>query len=105
MSGSCFFPEEFIIQYKINEWVYPIKDTQIMVFKYLKHARRFQRTESYDLDVYRCGVGKVWEDGFITVMSEIRSQLPNYLLGNYEKMIPPVGTYFTDKVKLLEKVC
>ena len=86
------------IEYKINEWVYPLKKFgSLAIFDTLNNANGFLNENllyNDTLCIFKCE----YEHGY----------LPLFCMRGKEKAVPlfklPEGTKFASKVKLIEKV-
>lgn len=117
---SNFYPElpNFVITYKIGEWVYPkIDGSNLMVFNSFQAAVDFRQIP-YGSSIFSCHIKNIYKIGIIFKLHKIlqepsqefyalckkRKQKKN-ISDHYQQIcIPPEGTVFCGAVKLLERV-
>lgn len=104
------FYDKFCIQYKINEWTYPIVPyTKLMVFDNFSEAYIFNSIEKGI--IYECQVKNPSKIGFNVSLSSIYYKYPQLLklIKNNKsyscyRNFAPESTIFVKAVKLIKKV-
>lgn len=101
-SVCSYLPTDFIVTYKINEFVSEIQMSkyQLFVFKRLKDAYRFYRecgSKYYKLWLVETSL-VIKRKSMLQPYSTFHLKQPNLIIDS------PQGTYSTDKVKLLEEI-
>jgi hypothetical protein len=114
--GSTSEIIDLAVDYKLDEWVYPMKDTQLMVFSDLDAARRWS-TRGWSTFIYcefyifECKIKKskcayfVYTDRYWIEKFLLSQDKKSFLLHNNHLVdTPPNHTVFCDAVKLIKKV-
>lgn len=107
--SHAYYTEDLAVQYKLNEWVYPIKDTQLMVFSDFDFAYRWSNIIHDVCYIFECEV-KLSKDHYF--VNTDRLCIRDFLLSKDKREYwldnnqdePPLNTVFCDAVKLITKV-
>ena len=97
------------IQYQVNQWVKPRKDTQIMVFSDLESAKRWAACTLLNIHkIYKCKIVKSENKTFVytnpfTILKFLMSEnKEKFALANPDR--PPINTVFCDSICLTEEI-
>lgn len=100
-SINSLWSPSFVVQYRIGEWIEP-PIGKLFVFRRVEDAGSFLKCISLDLLIYKCEAENPLKAIF---MSEGILGIRRFWEGQiHTRTYPPVGTYFADRVKLLEEV-
>jgi len=95
-----YLPREFIVQYKIGEWIYPkVKNTKLMVFDNLASASRF----APNYPIYTCVVKNPTNKAIFIDTKNIFSELNRMWFPTAERCIPLAEARFLIKFKSMWK--
>ena len=114
LSVCVWSDEQIVVQYRINEWVYPkLPSSCLMVFNHINHAIDFADAFSYRTQIYKCEIiptkkqKPIFINPFYFYPSEIYNELKKALkLKQQHKKfesrhdLTPFGTIFCDAVKI-----
>lgn len=107
-STNC--PTKLKIKYNLDTWTYP-QFGSLCCFDSLKHAKEFARNF---FDVWECKIGKQYKYSYIVhsydyirnfrELDRLRKNRKKFSHLMFKNDCFPIGTVFTDKIKLLRKV-
>lgn len=109
---SFYFPEEYRVTYKINEFVFPVvQNTRLFCFKNIEDADSFFYSFSLreKIEIYQCEVKSPAKVKMIAMPCDIkrfweikkkRKKIPRF----YRCIYMPRNTYSCSAIKLLKRV-